>query len=143
MNIKLKKQYIQVAAPMFVRIIGKLSIGSNGAKALAIFPFIFVQSHDLTPPWLINHERIHLRQQIETLFIGTCILTFLERLYAKIVLKKNKRERYVYAATEQEAYLHMHEEKYLENRPHWNFVYYIFHKRNFSLKGFGIISFDT
>lgn len=53
---------------------------SKTAKAVTIFPFIFVRSETELIPWLINHERIHIRQQIELLLIGSIVLYIVEFL---------------------------------------------------------------
>lgn len=47
---------------------------SKSAQAVTVFPFIFVRSETVFVQWLINHERIHIRQQIELLLIGSMIL---------------------------------------------------------------------
>lgn len=42
---------------------------SESAKAVTVFPFIFVRTENELTPWLINHEQIHIRQQIELLLM--------------------------------------------------------------------------
>lgn len=106
-----------------------------------MFPFLFVKDESFLQPWLINHERIHFRQQFETLFIGLPLISFIERLYARFVLKKNRQERYLYAAAEQEAYLNMDNPDYLQGRRWGSLFYYIRHKRNFRLIGPGKMEF--
>lgn len=106
-----------------------------------MFPFLFVRDEAYIQPWLISHERIHFRQQLETLFIGLPIISLTERLYARFVLKMNKEQRYLYAASEQEAYLNMHNPLYLKNRPFGALFRYIRHKRLFRLIGPGEIEF--
>lgn len=51
------------AIRFFERIL-RMDIG-----AIAIFPFIFIASSTEITPRLINHEKIHLRQQMELLII--------------------------------------------------------------------------
>ncbi len=42
----------------------------KGYRGLAVFPFVFVKySVDKENPLFVNHERIHLRQQLELLVI--------------------------------------------------------------------------
>ena len=42
----------------------------KGYRGLAVFPFVFVKySVDKENPPFVNHERIHLRQQLELLVI--------------------------------------------------------------------------
>lgn len=57
------------------------------ARAVTVFPFIFVRSKEDAIPWVINHERIHIRQQLELLIIGTIILHVFEVLYAIMILR--------------------------------------------------------
>lgn len=49
---------------------------SKTAKAVAVFPFIFVRSKDNLVSWLINHERIHIRQQLELLLVGAVVIYY-------------------------------------------------------------------
>jgi hypothetical protein len=110
---------------------GQFTTGENYAKGMAFFPFLFVSDIQYAEPWLINHELIHFRQQIETLFIGVVILSFLERLYARFVLKQTKLERYLYAASEQEAYRNQNDPDYLKHRSFWSVFNYVRNKRKF------------
>ena len=140
----MKTPYVLVVAPSFVRFVGRFSTGTNEAKGLAAFPFIFVSKREFVQDWLITHELVHFRQAFETLFIGLAILSFIERLYARFILKMNKMERYLYAASEQEAYLNMHNSEYLNTRRFGSVFYYVTHKRNFKLIGPGQLEFlDT
>ena len=131
-----------VFSPTLVRWLGKITTGTNEGKGAAFFPFLFVGDENYLRPWLINHERIHFRQQIETLIVGALIITFLERLYARLFLKMGKMERYLYAASEQEAYLNMDNPRYLESRPAWRLFHYLKYKRKFRLTGPGQIEFQ-
>lgn len=141
MKIRLEKGYILIISATLVRLFGQITTGTPDAKGAAFFPFLFVCDESYLQPWLITHERIHFRQQLETLFIGGFVITFLERLYARFVLKQNKKERYLYAAFEQEAYLHMYDSLYLEKRPFGRVFHYIKHKRNFKVIAPGEIEF--
>ncbi len=137
----LNTPYFLVVSPRFVRFVGRFTTGTNEAKGLAVFPFIFVSKREFVQDWLITHELIHFRQAFETLFIGLPILSFIERLYARFILKKNKMERYLYAASEQEAYLNMHNPEYLKTRRFGAVFYYMTHKRDFKLTGPGQLEF--
>lgn len=141
MKIKFKKGYIQIEAPRFVTFLGRISTGSPHAKAAAFFPLIFIRDEQFAPAWLINHERIHFKQQVETLFVGTFLITLIEGLYARIILKKSKEDRYTYSAAEQEAYLNMHNLEYLKIRRWGSLFYYIGHKKAFKLVGPGGLQF--
>lgn len=141
MKIRFEKGYILVISETLIRLYGQISIGSTEAKGAAMFPFLFVKDESFLQPWLINHERIHFRQQLETLFIGVIVVSLFERLYARFILKKTKGERYLYAAAEQEAYLNMDNPNYLNQRRWGSLFHYIRHKRDFKLIGPGKMDF--
>jgi hypothetical protein len=52
-----------------------------------------------------------------------------EDLYAKFILKLNREERYLYRATEQEAYLNQEDMHYLQKRHWYALLKYIKHKK--------------
>lgn len=141
MNIVIKKDYILIESEFLVKWNGWLMTGQKTAKAAALFPFLMIRSKDFTPQWLIDHELIHFRQQIETLFIGALLISLIERLYAGLFLGMNKFERNLYAAIEQEAYLNMHNPDYLQTRKWWSLFHYICNKRKFTLTGPGELKF--
>jgi len=76
------------------------------------------------------HERIHIRQSIETLFL---IFPFamIEYLYARIILKYSQTEAYFYECVEQEAYLNQNNPNYLKSRGFFSTWKYIRHKTKF------------
>ncbi|CAN5683249.1 hypothetical protein BH11PAT2_BH11PAT2_03780 [soil metagenome] len=131
MKISFHKNHILVISPAIVRLAGQFTTGENYAKGMAFFPFLFVSDIQYAQPWLINHELIHFRQQLETLFVGHELLSLFERLYARIVLKKTKSERYLYAASEQEAYRNQNNPDYLKHRRLWSIFTYVRDKRDF------------
>lgn len=141
MTIRLRKGYILIEWPWLLRTMGRMSTGRSTVKGAAFFPCIFVASEEDVPEWIITHERIHFRQQIETLFVGVFVLNELEHLYARFRLKKSKMQRYLYAASEQEAYLNMHDEGYLAGRPFGALWRYVRHKQDFVLVGPGEVNF--
>ena len=61
-----------------LRFFGLFLGGSEGVRALAFWPFIFVSSNTKIDPVLINHEKIHLRQQIEMLLIPFYVMYLIE-----------------------------------------------------------------
>ena len=80
----------------------------------------------------IRHEQIHHLQQSETLFLSV-ILGQIEKIYAKQVLKKPTMEAYLLESTEQEAYLHQTNTKYIKSRKPYAFLKYIKSKTEFEL----------
>ena len=87
----------------------------NGISALAFYPFIFVDSKTIIDDILINHERIHLRQQIEMLVIPFYIW-YLIALY---------RKGYNNISFEKEAYDNQRNLNYLNGRGFLKFRKYI------------------
>ena len=89
--------------------------GSQGIRGLAFWPFIFIASDTIIDDELINHERIHLRQQIEMLIIPFYIWYLIE-LYSK---------GYRNISFEIEAYDNEHNLNYLEKRRIFQFRKYL------------------
>ena len=50
----------------------------KNAAAITIWPFIFTD-RDRLPRHLLEHEKVHLRQQVKYLFIGFALLYFCSR----------------------------------------------------------------
>ncbi len=119
MKLYRKHGAIIVESPILVGVAGFLSLGKKGyrdAKAAAFFPFVFVKSWEYAAPVFVNHERIHFRQQMETLFIGMYFIQIYEDLYSRLFLKLKAPEYYLYRAHEQEAYLNQANLNYLKTR---------------------------
>lgn len=97
-------------------------ISFNFAKAMAIYPFILVNDKMLKQDAvLVNHEKIHLRQQIELLIIFFYLLYALE--YVKNFLKyKNHRLAYLNISFEKEAFTYEKQLDYLQHKKWFSFV---------------------
>jgi len=94
------------------------------ARAITLFPFIFMKrSGDKTNERLINHERIHLRQQLELFIIFFYLLYLGEYLIGRI-RGLNHRKAYYNISFEQEAFGHEYQLDYLARRPVFAFVQY-------------------
>lgn len=118
-NMKQRRQkYIEITSPLFVGIIGILTGAGSRAKAAALVPFIITDGSlsGAKKEAIINHELIHFRQQIETLFIGHILISMLEFLYCRLVLRKSAWQTYLFHAEEQEAYANMYDPLYLRRR---------------------------
>ncbi|QJW88888.1 hypothetical protein HNV11_05565 [Spirosoma taeanense] len=102
------------------RIIYLPSLGPDG---MALFPFILVRQ--LNPgPILLNHERIHLRQQIELGILPFYIWYFLEYLIRRLQYR-NHYTAYRNISFEREAYAHDADLTYLKNRRWFSFWRYL------------------
>ena len=105
-----------VVAPKFMNFIQWLFRMNMVIGGLAIFPFIFLPSEECKKnAVLINHERIHLRQQRELLFFGFVIWYFIA-LY---------RKGYRAISFEQEAYVFQENLDYLRHRKRFAFYSYV------------------
>jgi hypothetical protein len=83
--------------------------------AIAIFPFIFVHPSTEINDRLINHERIHLRQQVEMLVIPFYVWYLIEYF----------TKGYYQVSFEREAYTNDSNLNFLKSRKFFNFVKYI------------------
>lgn len=96
----------------------------KGYAGMAVFPFIFLKNRKyLQNSRLLNHEKIHLRQQAELLIIPFYIWYIGE--YIVLLIKYQNREKaYRSVIFEKEAYAEEHHNNYLTKRPFWNFIKY-------------------
>jgi hypothetical protein len=89
----------------------------KGYRGLAAFPFVFVKYRiDVENKVFVNHEKIHLRQQLELLVIPFFIWYFIEYLFRLIQYKKADLA-YRNISFEREAYANEKNLEYLKNRP--------------------------
>ena len=102
------------------------------AKAVTLFPFIFIRSKEDLVPWLITHEQIHIRQQLELLLLGAVLLHMVEMIYSVLILRLSWYESYLWSSTEQEAYRNQNNIEYLKQRKPFTQLYYVLHKKKFS-----------
>ena len=97
----------------------------KGYLGITIFPFVFLKQKKLKEDIvLINHEKIHLRQQLEMLllpFYAFYVLEFLVRL----LRYKNWHLAYKNISFEREASAKESDLNYLKQRPFWNFLRYL------------------
>lgn len=93
-------------------------------SAMAIFPFIFVKRYDYRhDQTLMNHEKIHLRQQLEMLLIFFYVLYLGHYLY-NLFKYRQHHEAYMNICFEREAYAHEWDLNYLRDRKFWAFLRY-------------------
>ena len=92
---------------------------------LSLWPFIILKEPELTKDRvLINHERIHLRQQAELLILPFYIWYLLE-WSLKCIWYFNGYKAYRNLSFEREAYLHESDPNYLTHRKRFNFTRYL------------------
>lgn len=97
----------------------------RGFRGLTLFPFVFIaEKDDKLNMVFINHEKIHIRQQLELLVLPFYIwysLEFLVRLFQY----KDKFEAYKNISFEREAYSNEKDLNYLKQRSFWRFLKYL------------------
>jgi len=97
----------------------------KGYIGLTIFPFVFLKYSDLkTNRYLVNHEKIHLRQQLELLILPFFVCYSLEFLI-RLIKYRNWHLAYKNISFEREAYAHEKDLNYLKSRSFWSFLTYI------------------
>ena len=96
----------------------------KGFRGLAVFPFVFVKYRlDKQNRFFINHERIHLRQQLELLILPFFIWYFMEFCW-RWIQYKNSDLAYRNISFEREAYANEKDIGYLQRRSFWGFLKY-------------------
>jgi len=108
---------IVIVSPKFTKAVSWVV----DVTAITLFPFII--SHDEMSDDVLRHETIHILQQKE-LFV-----VFFYMLYGWDYLKglfkfRDKKMAYYRIRFEQEAYAHMFNENYLDNRKPYNWRRY-------------------
>jgi len=97
----------------------------KGYNGITLFPFIVLKNkQDITNIILINHEKIHLQQQIELLIIPFYIWYLLEFIL-RLLQYKNWHTAYRNISFEREAYLNETNLEYIKKRPKWAFLKFL------------------
>ena len=92
---------------------------------MAFFPFILIRDKKLVQDiTLLNHERVHLRQQVELMILPFYIWYIVEYLI-RLIIYKNKQRAYRNISFEREAYANENSMEYLNKRKLWTFLKYI------------------
>ncbi len=91
-------------------------LGFLPAAGMAIFPFVLIKYPELKHNrQIINHELIHLRQQLELLILPFFLLYLINYLI-NLIKYRNHYQAYKNIAFEREAYTHDSNYAYLGNR---------------------------
>ena len=102
--------------PLIVKL---LSFGF--ASGITLWPFILINSPASNNAVLLNHERIHIRQQLETLIIGFYLIYVIQFLYYR--LRNSRFRAYRMISFEKEAYRYEADLNYLKNRKPFAWIY--------------------
>lgn len=95
-------------------------------SGLALFPFIILRSDFRGRPEanvIVNHEKIHIRQQLELLLIPFMIW-YLASFIAGLLRGRSWQDAYRGIIFEAEAYRNMYDLDYLKSRPIFSFMKY-------------------
>ena len=105
-----------------------------GVSGMTLYPIIFLRSKDLKHDIrIMNHERIHIRQQIEMLVLPFYIIYLIEYLFGRLKYKSHF-EAYLNISFEREAFINHNNLKYLKVRNFWEWTRYIRINNNFEIK---------
>lgn len=108
---------------MFV-IVAKYLI-PKGYSGMALFPFILLKElRYVSNAVMLQHEKIHLRQQLEMLILPFFIWYGIE-YFIRILQYKDKHLAYRNISFEREAYANESQKDFLQNRKFWNFIKYL------------------
>jgi len=101
-----------------------LRSGNLNLGGIALFPFIIINSKlsNERQRTLINHERIHIRQQLELLVIPFYVWYVINYLVNRVKYKSHNKA-YRNTIFEKEAFEHESDPKYLTKRKPWSFIY--------------------
>ncbi|MCO5233827.1 MAG: hypothetical protein LC105_12830 [Chitinophagales bacterium] len=111
---------IVIVSPKFFKL-----FMASWAKGITLFPFIILKDEkSRNETTLIQHEQIHIRQQIEMLILFFYIWYIVEYLIRRIQTG-SWRKAYQNISFEKEAYAHQHNNFYLKERPFWEHIYWL------------------
>lgn len=96
----------------------------KGFNGITIFPFVILRDvKNKMNLRLINHEKIHIRQQLELLIFPFFVWYFIEYLF-RLYQFKDRNKAYRNIVFEREAYENEKDLNYLQKRSFWNFLRY-------------------
>jgi len=109
---------ILLANPLLFKIL------KSPPRAMALFPFVLVAlEKDKYDKVLINHEKIHLYQQLE-MGIIPFYLVYLGHYLIQLIKLKKHHPAYMNIVFEKEAYQNEWNLEYLQDRKLWGFWKY-------------------
>lgn len=98
---------------------------SKWVTGIALFPFILLRYPELKENKIIlNHEKIHIRQQAEMLVVFFYLWYVVEYLF-RLVQYRDHYKAYANISLEREAYTNQGNYAYMKQRRFWAFLRYI------------------
>lgn len=105
-------------------VVNKYLIGRHFV-GIALWPFIVIRDPLLREDVVfVNHEKIHLRQQIELLVIPFYLI-YLTEYIVRLLQYRNSQKAYRMISFEKEAYEKEADLLYLRKRRLWSFLKYM------------------
>ncbi len=95
----------------------------NFASAITLFPFILFDKKIKLTRRLVQHEKIHVQQQLELLIIPFYIL-YLSEYFYNLIRYKSSRKAYFNISFEKECYQNETTKNYLLKRKPFNWIKY-------------------
>ncbi len=92
-----------------------------GYVGITIYPFIFLRSKQNKNAKVVNHERIHLRQQLELLIV-VFFIWYLIDYFIKLIKYRNRKKAYRNIIFEKEAYSNERDFNYLKRRKLYSYL---------------------
>ncbi|GAL61084.1 hypothetical protein JCM19300_4022 [Algibacter lectus] len=97
----------------------------KGYSGITLYPFVFLKTKKMkNDTVLLNHEKIHLKQQLELLILPFYIWYVLEFVF-RFIQHKNWHVAYINISFEKEAYVNERNLQYLNERRFWRFLKYL------------------
>jgi len=97
----------------------------RGFRGLTFFPFVFmVDAKDKENVIFINHEKIHIRQQLELLILPFIIWYIVEYGF-RFIQYKDRNKAYQNISFERESYANEKDLEYCKTRSFWSFLKYL------------------
>lgn len=98
---------------------------AKGFNGISLWPFVILKDKIFKEDSvLLNHEKIHLKQQAEMLVLFFYCWYFLE-FVVRLIQYKNRFLAYRNISFEKEAYLNEFNLNYLKTRRFWEFLKYL------------------
>lgn len=115
---------MMIVSPLFLKI---LTFNSAKVNAMAIWPIIIFKNIDTKQDSIIlNHEKIHHRQQLELVILPFYVLYFSEYFVNLFKYKFVHHQAYMNISFEREAYTNQNNPQYLSNRKFLNHFKYLY-----------------
>lgn len=107
-----------------ILIVNKYLLG-KGFRGISLWPFVVLRNKiDATDPVFLNHERIHLKQQLELLVLPFYVW-YLSEFFIRYLLYRNAYKAYYNISFEREAYQNEFNLTYCTKRKIWAFRKYL------------------